>query len=86
MSPSASLSSETLPPTWEDFSPANLRRSERERELSQRLREQLATLLGRCGQDMREQADRVEESLARRVAETEESSRNLESQLKEVIL
>ena len=33
---------------------------------------------------MRDQADRVEESLSRRVAETEEASRSLEIELKEV--
>jgi hypothetical protein len=33
---------------------------------------------------MREQADRVEEAFARRVAETEEATRNLEAELKQV--
>ena len=34
---------------------------------------------------MREQADRVEEALSRRVAETEEATRNVEIELKEVM-
>ena len=34
--------------------------------------------------DMREQADRVEEALSRRIAETEESARALEDELKAV--
>ena len=34
--------------------------------------------------DMREQADRVEEALSRRIAETEESTRALEDELKAV--
>ena len=33
---------------------------------------------------MREQADRVEEALARRIAETEEATRRLEDELKAV--
>ena len=35
-------------------------------------------------QDMREQADRVEEAFSRRIAETEEATRSLESELKQV--
>lgn len=34
---------------------------------------------------MREQADRVEEAFSRRVAETEEATRNLEAELKQVL-
>ncbi len=45
---------------------------------------QMGQLLSQCSQDMREQADRVEDALARRVAETEEATRTLEGQLKEV--
>jgi hypothetical protein len=33
---------------------------------------------------MREQADRVEEAFSRRVAETEEATRSLEAELKQV--
>ncbi len=71
--------------SWEDHSQRNLRSSERERDQSARLRGQMSQLLSQCSQDMREQADRVEDAIARRVAETEEASRNLEIQLKEVI-
>jgi len=35
---------------------------------------------------MREQADRVEEGFSRRVAETEEATRNLEAELKQVLI
>ncbi len=45
---------------------------------------QMSQLLSQCSQDMREQADRVEDAIARRVAETEEATRTLEMQLKEV--
>ncbi len=81
-----SICSESDPVSWEDHSQRNLRSSERERDQSARLRGQMSQLLSQCSQDMREQADRVEDAIARRVAETEEASRNLEIQLKEVPL
>ena len=34
--------------------------------------------------DLREQADRVEEAISRRIAETEEATRSLEAELKQV--
>ncbi len=69
---------------WGDFSQVNLRRAYDEREASQRLRGVIASTLSRTSADMREQADRVEEALSRRVAETEEAVRHLEVELKEV--
>ena len=62
----------------------NLRKADQERESSVRLRGQINSTLSACSQDMREQADRVEEALSRRVAETEESVRTLEIELKDV--
>ena len=70
---------------WSDFSQINLRRALEEREASQRLRGLISNTLSRTSADMREQADRVEEALSRRVAETEEATRNVEIELKEVM-
>ncbi|XP_059086339.1 tektin-4-like isoform X2 [Tigriopus californicus] len=75
---------ESHPENWLEFSQANLRRSEQEREASMRLRGSMAATLSRTSQDMREQADRVEGALNRRVAETEEAARHLETELKEI--
>ena len=71
---------------WGDFSQANLRRARDEREASGRLRGLVSSTLSRTSADLREQADRVEEALARRVAETEEAVRNVEIELKEVCM
>ena len=76
--------SESNPVQWSDFSQINLRRAHEEREASQRLRGLVSNTLSRTSQDLREQADRVEEALSRRVAETEEAVRNVEIELKEV--
>ena len=38
-----------------------------------------------CSQDLREQADRVQQSLTDRVAETEEATRKLETNLKKTV-
>ena len=75
---------ESDPTAWIAHSQENLRRANDEREQSARLRGLIGTTLSRTSQDMREQADRVEDALARRVAETEEASRTLETELKEV--
>lgn len=76
--------SESDPTTWNDYSQLNLRRAYDEREASQRIRGLIASTLSRTAADMREQADRVEQALSKRVAETEEATRNLEVELKEV--
>ena len=73
-----------MPPNWQEFSQENLRHSNQERETSMRLRGVIGQTLSQTSQDMREQADRCEESLSRRVSETEEASRGLEDQLKQV--
>ena len=44
----------------------------------------ISSTLSQCSADMREQADRVEEALSRRIAETEEATRRLEDELKAV--
>ncbi len=67
-----------------DFSQSNLRRSDQERESSARLRGLVDRALSQSSQDMRDQADRVEEALSRRVAETEDAAKHLEIELKEV--
>ena len=74
---------ESLPPNWEDFSQAHLRHASHEREASTRLRGLIASTLSNTSQDMREQADRVEEALNQRVAETEEATRGMEDNLKQ---
>jgi hypothetical protein len=40
--------------------------------------------LSQTSADMRDQADRVEEAMSRRIAETEEATRSLEDELKAV--
>ena len=77
--------SEADPKSWLEFSQANLRRSEQEREASVRLRGRIGGTLSQISADMREQADRVEDALSRRVAETEEAERALESELKDTV-
>ena len=73
-----------MPPNWQEFSQENLRHSNQERETSMRLRGVIGQTLSQTSQDMREQADRCEEALSRRVSETEEATRGLEDQLKQV--
>ena len=73
-----------MPPNWHDFSPENIRIAEQEREASIRLRGMISSTLSQTSADMREAADRVEEALCRRIAETEEATRTLESELKAV--
>ena len=73
-----------MPPQWHDFAPENIRRAEQEREASIRLRGMICSTLSQTSADMREQADRVEEALSRRIAETEEATRRLEDELKAV--
>ena len=72
-----------MPPNWQEFSQENLRHSNQERETSMRLRGVIGQTLSQTSQDMREQADRCEEALSRRVSETEEATRGLEDQLNE---
>ncbi len=50
-----------------------------------RLRGNMASVLSQVSADMREQADRVEDAVSRRVAETEEATRALEVELKETV-
>merc|ERR1719479_101830 len=50
-----------------------------------RLRGVIGQTLSQTSQDMREQADRCEEALSRRVSETEEATRGLEDQLKQTV-
>ena len=78
--------SESNPINWLEYSQENLRKADRERESSVRLRGGIAGVLSQVSQDMREQADRVEDAISRRVAETEEATRLLEIELKEVKL
>ena len=73
-----------MPPNWQEFSQENLRHCNQERETSMRLRGVIGQTLSQTSQDMREQADRCEEALSRRVSETEEATRGLEDQLKQV--
>ena len=73
-----------MPPNWHDFSPENIRIAKQEAEASNRLRGMISSTLSQTSADMREQADRVEEALGRRIAETEESTRALEDELKAV--
>ena len=75
-----------MPPNWSDFSQENIRISEMEREASIRLRGMICSTLSQTSADMRDQADRVEEALGRRIAETEEATRSLEEELKAVSL
>ena len=75
---------ESMPPNWQEFSQENLRHCNQERETSMRLRGVIGQTLSQTSQDMREQADRCEEALSRRVSETEEATRGLEDQLKQV--
>ena len=44
----------------------------------------ICSTLSQTSADMRDQADRVEEALQRRIAETEEATRSLEDELKAV--
>ena len=73
-----------MPPQWHDFSPENIRVAKQEAEASNRLRGMISSTLSQTSADMREQADRVEEALNRRLSETEESTRALEDELKAV--
>ena len=75
---------ESLPPQWHDFSPENIRVAKQEAEASNRLRGMISSTLSQTSADMREQADRVEEALNRRLFETEEATRALEDELKAV--
>ena len=67
--------SESLPGDWQTFTDNNIRLAEQEREASIRLRGIIGSTLSNTSQDLREQADRVQESLTNRVAETEEATR-----------
>ena len=73
-----------MPPNWGDFSQENIRMSEQEREASLRLRGMIDQTLSQTSADMRDQADRVEEALCRRLSESEEACRSLENELKAV--
>ena len=68
--------SESLPGDWQTFTDNNIRLAEQEREASIRLRGIIGSTLSNTSQDLREQADRVQESLTNRVAETEEATRS----------
>ena len=59
--------------------------AEQEREASIRLRGIIGSTLSNTSQDLREQADRVQQSLTDRVAETEEATRKLETNLKKTV-
>ena len=56
-----------------------------EREASIRLRGMIGSTLSNTSQDMREQADRVAQAITDRVAETEEATRKLETNLKKTV-
>lgn len=73
-----------MPPSWIDFSQENISTSNHEREASIRLRGMISSTLSQTSADMRDQADRVEEAMSRRIAETEEATRSLEDELKAV--
>jgi len=76
---------ESLPGDWQTFSDNNIRLAEQEREASIRLRGIIGSTLSNTSQDLREQADRVQQSLTDRVAETEEATRKLETNLKKTV-
>ena len=69
--------SESLPGDWQTFTDNNIRLAEQEREASIRLRGIIGSTLSNTSQDLREQADRVQETLTNRVAETEEATRSV---------
>ena len=54
-------------------------------QASIRLRGVIGSTLSNTSQDLREQADRVQQSLTDRVAETEEATRKLETNLKKTV-
>ena len=66
---------ESLPGDWQTFTDNNIRLAEQEREAIIRLRGVIGSTLSNTSQDVREQADRVQQSLTDRVAETEEATR-----------
>ncbi|XP_023335348.1 tektin-4 [Eurytemora carolleeae] len=76
---------ESLPGDWQTFTDNNIRLAEQEREASIRLRGMIGSTLSNTSQDMREQADRVAQALSDRLSETEEATRNLESNLKKTV-
>ncbi|XP_040564679.1 tektin-4 [Lepeophtheirus salmonis] len=77
---------ESNPENWLEFSQKNLRASEQEREASIRLRGVINCILSQTSGDLRGQADRVEEALNRRIAETEDAVRRLEGELKSTVV
>jgi len=76
---------ESLPGDWQTFTDNNIRLAEQEREASIRLRGVIGSTLSNTSQDLREQADRVQQSITDRVAETEEATRKLETNLKKTV-
>lgn len=67
------------------FTDNNIRLAEQEREASIRLRGLIGSTLSNTSQDLREQADHVQQALTNRVAESEEATRKLETNLKKTV-
>jgi len=76
---------ESVPGDWQTFTDNNIRLAEQEREASIRLRGLIGSTLSNTSQDLREQADHVQQSLTNRVAESEEATRKLENNLKKTV-
>ncbi|XP_030745690.1 tektin-4 [Sitophilus oryzae] len=76
---------QSTPEFWEHFTKETLLEGEATRQRSAALRGTLDAILINAARDLRSQADRVELALSKRIACTEEVTRKLEMELKQIL-
>ncbi|XP_076273209.1 tektin A isoform X1 [Rhynchophorus ferrugineus] len=76
---------QSTPEYWEHFTKETLLEGEATRQRSATLRGTLDAILNNAARDLRSQADRVELALNKRIACTEEVTKKLETELKQIL-
>jgi tektin-4 len=76
--------SQSTPESWAQFTHDHIQRSEQERMASVQLRALIDNVLNDTSRDMREQADAVDNSFQRRIAEMQDAKDKMEENLKKV--
>ena len=79
-----SLRSITVPYSWVKFTQENIARSQREREMSERLRGEIDALLRACANEMWSQFNSVNNSFNARIQETTDAKNKLQAHLQRV--
>jgi len=74
----------TIPYSWVKFTQENIARSQKEREISEKLRGEIDALLRQCANEMWSQFNTVNNSFNSRIQETHDAKNKLQAHLQRV--